>query len=1029
MRKFRFPYVSNILLAVAIDCTFLCLPVLPAIATREQTGYCLLSPRLGINDTALRREFPDNDASLVIAYPTGVQHNLTEQTMSALNRSPLAEDSRLTLAKSKAGELLRKLSITDVDPAAISLAGTDSLPMAPETAELPHAFAVRIHDRLIIYLSPALREAIDSSDQLLAEVMDYFWQRAVHQLSAPDAEQRANFFKTSAEGISARHEFFIDAFLNKFKTKPAELSEISSLFGGIKDIAYTRALSAYIESKLENKTRSLPAAVNWENIDGTTPLLLQAASLGQIAVTTLYTILLNVGFYGASFYLLRENDRGDIEYCDAGWAGMQRKPWEEVWRVLPQRDEKYYAIQQTSSQDPILYISSRKDNPGTFTPWVLKDVFLYRFGKDSWISKTVSAFVDRFNGRTDQLSRIGLSFIQTIAPAWLARVDESLHVVIRDSRGKPAACILINNWRTGQPLFDRNSPQSTAEKKQALAIIARQAALAFETFSYKEQFAFDRTHFSENIRRLRQIISIHEEVFRSVHATKSSWVGVTGFASRTCSLIANLPQTPADADENRFSQILHAVVALGKLMHEPVYRQQNTNFIEDFEKTKIGPLNEPVQLLLAQSLQFAQTQEAADIAADQDRSPEPLPAPDAAAENRPADMANRLRQIADKNRAFATSVEEQRSLIQAQDELIAQNTRAVHEFLAAIQPLYDFLEQLVDFFPQEETVSAIRSETSDGAEVSAPGPAAVHSAVIGQAVADIACGLRFIAGAGELPPAVTDMIPPHLAASITAAIVNHYRTALNDILSAPLRPAEKKFLRAIPAEKLGTTFSAVKKYSTSLLNYHVRFLQAASSSSEESSADKLHIERVNLSEAITENITRFYQGVHRGAGALNFDISISPGCYAQTDIREVPLIMLNLLSNAIKYSPVGGTIRVMLEPRRLADGRMVIALSVRDQGIGIDPAKLHLIGKPYERLGRDRSTNIKGSGIGLSYVKSVVERMHGVFAAKSEGEGKGAEFIVYFPAAKQQGYPAKNPPLERRTAELPRRDSAVENSI
>jgi signal transduction histidine kinase len=91
----------------------------------------------------------------------------------------------------------------------------------------------------------------------------------------------------------------------------------------------------------------------------------------------------------------------------------------------------------------------------------------------------------------------------------------------------------------------------------------------------------------------------------------------------------------------------------------------------------------------------------------------------------------------------------------------------------------------------------------------------------------------------------------------------------------------------------------------------------------------------------------------------------------------------NVLDNAIKYSPSGGAVEVHVEPAD--DG---VRLRIADRGIGIDRAELGEIFKPFFRGRRAVDSQARGSGIGLSIVRRVVEAHHGTVSVDSAvGQG------------------------------------------
>ncbi|WP_440110365.1 CHASE2 domain-containing protein [Acidovorax sp. BL-A-41-H1] len=109
--------------------------------------------------------------------------------------------------------------------------------------------------------------------------------------------------------------------------------------------------------------------------------------------------------------------------------------------------------------------------------------------------------------------------------------------------------------------------------------------------------------------------------------------------------------------------------------------------------------------------------------------------------------------------------------------------------------------------------------------------------------------------------------------------------------------------------------------------------------------------------------------------------------------------LTNVLHNAVKFSPDNGTIRCAIEA--LPDQW---AVSVRDEGPGIDPALQGRLFTPFQRL-HDRShPTIGGVGLGLALVRTVIVRHGGALEVASE-PGHGAEFRVLLPAAQVHAMP------------------------
>ena len=108
---------------------------------------------------------------------------------------------------------------------------------------------------------------------------------------------------------------------------------------------------------------------------------------------------------------------------------------------------------------------------------------------------------------------------------------------------------------------------------------------------------------------------------------------------------------------------------------------------------------------------------------------------------------------------------------------------------------------------------------------------------------------------------------------------------------------------------------------------------------------------------------------------------------------EIEKILNNLITNAIKYTPEKGSI--FLE---LSGSERQVILKVRDTGIGIAEEDLaHLFDQSF-RTREAKEIDPYGKGLGLHFIKKVVETLGGTIGVESE-KGKGTEFILAFPKA------------------------------
>lgn len=114
-------------------------------------------------------------------------------------------------------------------------------------------------------------------------------------------------------------------------------------------------------------------------------------------------------------------------------------------------------------------------------------------------------------------------------------------------------------------------------------------------------------------------------------------------------------------------------------------------------------------------------------------------------------------------------------------------------------------------------------------------------------------------------------------------------------------------------------------------------------------------------------------------------------------------IFFNLLSNAAKFTPKGGTVEFTTEGLPVRDDKVGIRFHIKDNGIGMSPEFLPHLYDPFSQERVKGGEDVKGTGLGLPIVKSLVDIMGGTISVQSE-LGKGTEFIVelYVPVAEAE---------------------------
>jgi signal transduction histidine kinase len=157
---------------------------------------------------------------------------------------------------------------------------------------------------------------------------------------------------------------------------------------------------------------------------------------------------------------------------------------------------------------------------------------------------------------------------------------------------------------------------------------------------------------------------------------------------------------------------------------------------------------------------------------------------------------------------------------------------------------------------------------------------------------------------------------------------------------------------------------------------------------------KLKSEEVDLHEVIETVAQNVLLQLDRRNGKLEF-LPEAESALVKGDLMHLTNVISNLLENAIKYTSQTPEIRLAT---RNVDGQLVI--SVRDNGIGISKENQKRIFDKFYRVPTGNVHNVKGFGLGLSYVKLIVEQHGGSIGLKSE-LNKGSQFYIHLPLQEQ----------------------------
>jgi two-component system phosphate regulon sensor histidine kinase PhoR len=147
---------------------------------------------------------------------------------------------------------------------------------------------------------------------------------------------------------------------------------------------------------------------------------------------------------------------------------------------------------------------------------------------------------------------------------------------------------------------------------------------------------------------------------------------------------------------------------------------------------------------------------------------------------------------------------------------------------------------------------------------------------------------------------------------------------------------------------------------------------------------------LDVHELIAQVVDHYSYRVNDAGGILLTDLKATR-FVTKGEPESFSLMLSNLIDNALKYS--AGNPDVLISTRNHAHH---LILTVRDHGIGIHKKDLPFIFDRYYRVSTGNVHNVKGFGLGLTFVKKIVERHRGTITLKSK-PGEGTEFIISIP--------------------------------
>ena len=224
----------------------------------------------------------------------------------------------------------------------------------------------------------------------------------------------------------------------------------------------------------------------------------------------------------------------------------------------------------------------------------------------------------------------------------------------------------------------------------------------------------------------------------------------------------------------------------------------------------------------------------------------------------------------------------------------------------------------------------------------------------------------------------------------TAMIAHDLRSPLNNVMGVselmtesafgPVTDEQKKWLR-----KVGETVRQ-------LVNLVNDFLDV---SKLEAGNIDLHLEPIDISQ-LFDAVLSNYQFVAKDREIFLRKKIAATAQPLRGDKRRLEQVLSNLVGNALKFTPSAGEIELGADW-----GRSEVVLWVKDTGVGISSSEIGGLFQKYKQAASARSSEQKGTGLGLVICKMIVEAHGGKIWAESE-EGKGAKFIFTLPCKKDE---------------------------
>lgn len=224
------------------------------------------------------------------------------------------------------------------------------------------------------------------------------------------------------------------------------------------------------------------------------------------------------------------------------------------------------------------------------------------------------------------------------------------------------------------------------------------------------------------------------------------------------------------------------------------------------------------------------------------------------------------------------------------------------------------------------------------------------------------------------------------------SLISHeFKTPLNVIYSA-IQLIECVYLDKIP-ERVKQLIGNIKQNTFRQLRLTNNLLDITKMNSGEIKFNKKNIDIVFLTKVIAQSVEPY-------ANQKNINMNFKSNTESKimsVDEEKFERIILNILSNAMKFTESGGDITITINEKIRSK---LIQIKISDTGIGIPKEKKDFIFERFGQVDSNLSRRAEGTGIGLSLVKLLVDKLGGTIEVESE-LGVGSTFILTLPVNKE----------------------------